>query len=131
MLFASVCNIHTPGQKRVIRSDKPITSVFPVKSHKCDFGAEPRCRLFVTFAGKGLIRIVHFLCNLGICVFLCRYQYDTYGTYAFRNVCVNGTWKTGTIVYYYSLAFGSPFNLTFWVRITCICTHLLRKLPFS
>jgi hypothetical protein len=41
--------------KRVIRSDKPITSVFPVKSQKCDFGAEPRCRLFVTSTGQGLI----------------------------------------------------------------------------
>jgi hypothetical protein len=40
--------------KRVIRSDKPITLVFPVKLQKCDFGAEPRCRLFATSAGKGL-----------------------------------------------------------------------------
>jgi hypothetical protein len=40
--------------KRVIRSDKLITSVFPIKSQKCDFGAEPRCRLFGASAGKGL-----------------------------------------------------------------------------
>jgi hypothetical protein len=54
MLFESVCNINTPRSiKRVIRSDKPITSVFPVKSQKCDFGAERRCRLFATSAGPG------------------------------------------------------------------------------
>jgi hypothetical protein len=45
---------HPRSIKRVIRSDKPITSFFPVKSQKCDFGAEPRCRLFATSAGKGL-----------------------------------------------------------------------------
>jgi hypothetical protein len=45
---------HPRSIKRVIRSDKPITSVFPVKSQKCDFGAEPRCRLFATSAGKVL-----------------------------------------------------------------------------
>jgi hypothetical protein len=48
---------HHRSMKRVIRSDKPITSVFPVKSQKCDFGAEPRCRLIVTSAGKGLIHL--------------------------------------------------------------------------
>jgi hypothetical protein len=32
-----------------------VSSVFPVKSQKCDFGAEPRWRLFATSAGKGLI----------------------------------------------------------------------------
>jgi hypothetical protein len=37
-------------------ADKPITSVFPVKSQKCDFVAEPRCRLLATLAGKGLKR---------------------------------------------------------------------------
>jgi hypothetical protein len=46
---------HPRSVKRVIRSDKPITSVFPVKSKKkCYFGVEPRCCLFVTFGGKGL-----------------------------------------------------------------------------
>jgi hypothetical protein len=45
---------HPRSIKRVIRSDKSITSVFPVKSQKCDFGAEHRCRLFATSAGKGL-----------------------------------------------------------------------------
>jgi hypothetical protein len=45
---------HPRSIKRFIRSDKPITSVFRVKSQKCDFGAEPRCRLFATSAGKGL-----------------------------------------------------------------------------
>jgi hypothetical protein len=38
---------HPRSMKRIIRSDKPITSVFPVKSPKCDFGSEPRCRLLV------------------------------------------------------------------------------------
>jgi hypothetical protein len=42
--------------KRVIKSDKPITSVFHVKLQKCDFGVEPRCRLFATLAGKGLMK---------------------------------------------------------------------------
>jgi hypothetical protein len=47
---------HPISIKRVSRSGKPITSVFPVKSQKMrDFGAEPRCRLFATSAGKGLI----------------------------------------------------------------------------
>jgi hypothetical protein len=40
--------------KRVIRSDKPITSVFPIKSQKWDFDAEPNCRLLETSAGKEL-----------------------------------------------------------------------------
>jgi hypothetical protein len=47
---------HPRSMKRVIRSDKQITSVFHVKSQKCDFGAEPRCRLFATSAGKELIQ---------------------------------------------------------------------------
>jgi hypothetical protein len=42
--------------ERVNRSDKPITSVFPVKSQKCEFGAEPRCRLIATSAGNRLTR---------------------------------------------------------------------------
>jgi hypothetical protein len=46
---------HPRSIKRVIRSDKPITSVFPVKSKKCDFGAEPRCGFIAISAGKGLI----------------------------------------------------------------------------
>jgi hypothetical protein len=45
---------HPRSIKRVIRSGKPMTLVFPVKSQKCDFGAESRCRLFATSAGKGL-----------------------------------------------------------------------------
>jgi hypothetical protein len=43
---------HPRSTKRVIRSDNPITSVFPVTSQKCDFGAEHRCRSFATLAGK-------------------------------------------------------------------------------
>jgi hypothetical protein len=46
--------------KRVIRSDKPVTSVFPVQSQKCDYGAEPRCRFLATSAGKGLTVTVTF-----------------------------------------------------------------------
>jgi hypothetical protein len=59
---------HPRSIERVIRSDKPITSVFPVKSQKCDFGAEPSCRLFATSAGKGLIlftiEFVYLTCSL-------------------------------------------------------------------
>jgi hypothetical protein len=40
MLFAFVCNINIPD-KRVIRSDKQITSVYPGKSPNGDIGAEP------------------------------------------------------------------------------------------
>jgi hypothetical protein len=32
---------HPRSMKRVIRTDKPTTSIVPVKSQKCDFGAEP------------------------------------------------------------------------------------------
>jgi hypothetical protein len=35
--------------------------VFPVKSQKCDFGAELRCRIIATSAGKGL-RIGQYTC---------------------------------------------------------------------
>jgi hypothetical protein len=38
-------------------SQSLMTLVFPVKLQKCDFGAKPRCRLFATSAGKGLIKI--------------------------------------------------------------------------
>jgi hypothetical protein len=57
-------------------SDKPIPSAFPVKSQKYDFGAEPRCRLFATSAGKGLRKLLHhgvsimnnlrFVCTLNL-----------------------------------------------------------------
>jgi hypothetical protein len=40
--------------KRVIRSDKPVTLLLLLWSHKCDFGAEPRCRIIATSAVKGL-----------------------------------------------------------------------------
>jgi hypothetical protein len=50
---------HPRSKIRVIRSDKPVTWVFPVKSQKCDFGAEPRCRLIVTSTGQGLNLYVH------------------------------------------------------------------------
>jgi hypothetical protein len=41
--------------KRVIRSDKPVTLLLLLWSHKCDFGAEPRSRIIATSAVKGLI----------------------------------------------------------------------------
>jgi hypothetical protein len=53
MLFT----LSTPKiNQRVIRSDKPIISVYPVKSHICDFGAELRSRIIATSAVKGLIQ---------------------------------------------------------------------------
>jgi hypothetical protein len=45
---------HPSSIKRFIRSDKPITLLFPVKSQKCDFGAEPRSRIIATSAVKWL-----------------------------------------------------------------------------
>jgi hypothetical protein len=41
--------------KRVIRSDKPVTLLLLLWSHKCDIGAEPRSRIIVTLAVKGLM----------------------------------------------------------------------------
>jgi hypothetical protein len=41
-------------RERVFRSDKPVTLVYPLRSHKCDNGAEPRCRIIATSAVKGL-----------------------------------------------------------------------------
>jgi hypothetical protein len=40
--------------KRAIRSDKPVTLLLLLWSHKCDFGAEPRSRIIATSAVKGL-----------------------------------------------------------------------------
>jgi hypothetical protein len=40
--------------KRVIRSDKPVTLLLLLWSHKCDIGAEPRSRIIATSAVKGL-----------------------------------------------------------------------------
>jgi hypothetical protein len=45
---------HTSSMKRVIRSDKPITLLLLLWSHKCDIGAESRSRIIVTSAVKGL-----------------------------------------------------------------------------
>jgi hypothetical protein len=53
MLFASVCNIDTPGQQTVIRSDNPVTLLL-LWSHKCDFSVEPMSRIIATSAVKGL-----------------------------------------------------------------------------
>jgi hypothetical protein len=46
---------HPRSIKRVIRSDKPVTLLLLLWSHKCDFGAEPRSRIIATSAVKGLI----------------------------------------------------------------------------
>jgi hypothetical protein len=40
--------------KRVIRSNKPVTLLLLLWSHKCDFGAEPKSRIIATSAVKGL-----------------------------------------------------------------------------
>jgi hypothetical protein len=45
---------HPRSIKRVIRSDKPVTLLLLLWSHKCDFGAEPRSRIIATSAVKGL-----------------------------------------------------------------------------
>jgi hypothetical protein len=45
---------HSRSTKRVIRSDKPVTLLLLLWSHKCDFGAEPRSRIIATSAVKGL-----------------------------------------------------------------------------
>jgi hypothetical protein len=45
---------HPRSMKRVIRSDKPVTLLLLLWSHKCDFGAEPRSRIIATSAVKGL-----------------------------------------------------------------------------
>jgi hypothetical protein len=45
---------HPRSMKRVIRSDKPVTLLVLLWSHKCDFGAEPRSRIIATSAVKGL-----------------------------------------------------------------------------
>jgi hypothetical protein len=40
--------------KRVIRSNKPVTLLLLLWSHKCDFGAEPRSCIIATSPVKGL-----------------------------------------------------------------------------
>jgi hypothetical protein len=45
---------HPRSMKRVIRSDKPVSLLLLLWSHKCDFGAEPRSRIIATSAVKGL-----------------------------------------------------------------------------
>jgi hypothetical protein len=44
---------HPRSIKRVIRSDKPVTLLLLLWSHKCDFGAEPKSRIIATSAVKG------------------------------------------------------------------------------
>jgi hypothetical protein len=45
---------HHRSMKRVIRSDKPVTLLLLLWSHKRDIGAEPRSRIIATSAVKGL-----------------------------------------------------------------------------
>jgi hypothetical protein len=45
---------HPRSMKRVIRSDKPVTLLLLLWSHKCDIGTEPRSRIIATSAVKGL-----------------------------------------------------------------------------
>jgi hypothetical protein len=45
---------HPRSMERVIRSDKPVTLLLLLWSHKCDIGAEPRSCIIVTSAVKGL-----------------------------------------------------------------------------
>jgi hypothetical protein len=39
---------HPRSINRVIRSDKPVTLLLLLWSHKCDFSAEPRSRIIAT-----------------------------------------------------------------------------------
>jgi hypothetical protein len=59
MLFASFCNINTPGQLK----SHQVRQANHVKSHKCDFGAEPSSRLLATLAVKGLNKFDFELCR--------------------------------------------------------------------
>jgi hypothetical protein len=45
---------HPRSMKGVIRSDKPVTLLLLLWSHKCDFGAKPWSRIIATSAVKGL-----------------------------------------------------------------------------
>jgi hypothetical protein len=51
---------HPRSIKRVIRSDKPVTLLHLLWSHKCNIGAEPRSRIIATSAVKGLMRNHYF-----------------------------------------------------------------------
>jgi hypothetical protein len=44
---------HPRSIERVIKSDKPVTLLLLLWSHKCDFGAEPRSCIIATSAMKG------------------------------------------------------------------------------
>jgi hypothetical protein len=58
---------HPRSIKRVIRSDKPVTLLLLLWSHKCDFGAEPS-RIIATSAVKGLKMLSTFMF---VCVCVC------------------------------------------------------------
>jgi hypothetical protein len=51
---------HPRSIKRVITSDKPVTLLLLLWSHKCDFGAELRSRIIATSAVKGLTGLFCF-----------------------------------------------------------------------
>jgi hypothetical protein len=55
---------HPRSIKRVIRSDKPITLLLLLWSHKCDFGAGPWSRIIATSAVKGLNKIIVGMPNI-------------------------------------------------------------------
>jgi hypothetical protein len=48
---------HPRSMKRVIRSEKPVTLLLLLWSHKCNFSAEPRSRIIATSAVKGLNKL--------------------------------------------------------------------------
>jgi hypothetical protein len=58
---------HPRSMKRVIRSDKLITLLLLLWSHKCDFGAEPRSRIIATSAVKGLSSSSYLLIDQQCC----------------------------------------------------------------
>jgi hypothetical protein len=66
---------HPRSTKRDMRSDKPITSVFPVRSHKCDIGRE---------------RVKEFLCLIAQS-FLCKSNCST--DYTFIVFCYCLLWS--------------------------------------
>jgi hypothetical protein len=54
---------HPRSIKKVIRSDKPVTLLLLLWSHKCDFDAEPRSRIIATSAVKGLKQTQQKFCQ--------------------------------------------------------------------
>jgi hypothetical protein len=71
MLFASVCNINTPGQLKSHQIRQANHFSLPCQVEKCDFGAVPSSHLFATLAVKGL--------KLFLCCFFFRRKTSTFG----------------------------------------------------